>query len=292
MHTFLLGYNVESSDSAHPDAAETFLHAATSLHRQMEIPCTFFVRGRMIEEHADVFRRVRDEYGELIDLEQFTFSGLPLKTVCRENHEGVKLFRGASLEQCRADVARASDIMDEVLGDRPLGMAGPLGYYRGLADRPDILQMLRELGIRFTRTFTRNARDWSPLSFETRPFRYEPQGFDDMLEIPGQGWPDHLLWDALGHREAERFIQHVKKDLDYVAAKGLTWSFVQHDWSTVLYDPEMRATRAILEHVRASGFKAQSHRAYYEEQIASAEPVAPITPEEESAGAEEAEETG
>jgi len=278
-HTFLLGYNVESSDSTRPGVIEPFLRAASKLHREMAMRCTLFVRGRTIEEHADAFRRLRDDCGGLVDLQQFTYSGLPLKTVCRRNHEGAKLFRGGTLEQCRDDVARASDVMADILGIRPLGLAGPLGYYRGLSDRPDILEMLKDLGIRFTRTYTRNARDWSPLSFETQPFRYEAQGFGDMLEIPGQGWPDCLLWEAIDPEKPERYIRHIKKDLDYVAAKGLTWSFIQYDWSAVRYDPEMNAMRAVLEYVRRTGFRVLSHRAYYEECAASLTTTAVGTPD-------------
>jgi hypothetical protein len=55
------------------------------------------------------------------------------------------------------------------------------------------------------------------------------------------------------------------KDLDYVAAKQLTWSVVQHDWSAIQGDPEMLSTRAILEHAKKLGFQAQTHRAFSEE---------------------------
>ena len=266
-HTFLHGYHIEVSESTQPGVIETFLRAAGQLHREMQVPCTLFVRGRVLEQHTDEFRRLRDECGHLLDLQQYTYSGLPLKTVCQENHQGVKLFRGGSPEACRVDVARASDLMESILGVRPIGLAGPLGYYRGLCDRPDMLEILSQLGIRFTRAYTRNARDWSPVSFEMQPFRYEAQGFPDMLEIPGQGWSDSLLREALGGGERERYIGHIRKDLDYVAAKELTWSFVQQDGASVRGDPQMSATRAILEHARKRGFRMLTHHAYYEERM-------------------------
>ena len=262
---FLPAYSVESLESERPDVVGNFVRVAANLHCEMEMPCTFFLRGRALEEHQEGFRRLRDECGELIDFQQSTYSGLPLKTVCQENNEGTKLFRGGSLEECRADIGRASGVIVRVLGVSPIGLAGPLGYYRGLSDRPDILQALHELGIRFTRTYTRNARDWSPLSFETQPFRYGEQGFPGMLEIPGQGWPDCVLKDALSDSGLDRFIRHIKKDLDYVVAKKLTWSFMQCDWACLFNDPQMSATRAILEHVRELGFKVQTHAAYYQE---------------------------
>ena len=69
----------------------------------------------------------------------------------------------------------------------------------------------------------------------------------------------------MGHANTDAYIRHMCKDLDYVAAKKLTWSCIQHDWSAVQTDPEMRATRAILEHARKLDFKVQTHLAFAEE---------------------------
>lgn len=284
MHIFLLGYNIGFCCETHAGVVEQFLRVASRLHRETGIPCTFFIQGRSLEEHADAFRRVRDECDELIDFQQSTYSGLPLKTVCQENHEGIKVFRGLSPEQCRESLSRTQHLMEHALGIRPVGVAGPLGCYRGLSDRPDILEVLHELGIQFVRSYSRNAQDWAPVAFEVQPFAYEEQGFPGVLEIPGQGWPDHILRDALGCGEPDRYVEHVRKDLDYVAGKGLTWSYVQHDWSSLLEDPEMRATRAILESVRERGFRMQTHRAYCRERQQQAEPTgpAPVEPETEA----------
>jgi peptidoglycan/xylan/chitin deacetylase (PgdA/CDA1 family) len=265
MHKLLLGYNVESSEWSRPGVLLQFLGAAVKLHRELALPCTFFVRGQSLEEHPDEFRRLRDQCGELIDLQQFTHSALPLKTVCQENYRGRTVFQGGTKRQCRDDIARASDLMERILGSRPIGLGGPLGYYRGLSDRPDLLEIVSGLGIRFTRTYTRNARDWSPLAFETEPFRYAAEGFPNVLEIPGQGWPDWALKESLGQAAAEQYVRQMCKDLDYVAAKQLTWSCVLHDWSAIQADPEMRSTRVILEHAKKLNFQAQTHRAYSEE---------------------------
>lgn len=270
MHTFLLGYNLESSDWSRPGVTSAFLQAAVPLHVELHIPCTFFVRGQAIEDHADDFRRARDQAGDLVDFQQYTYSALPLKTVCQEDNKGRAVVLGGSLSLCRDDVARASDVMERVLGARPIGLCGPLGSYRGLADRPDLLEMLSRLGIRFLRTYTRNANDAHPVPFDVQPFRYDAQGFPDMLEIPGQGWPDHLLREALGFGPSDRYVQHLRKDLDYIAARKLTWSVIQHDWSSIKDDPSMLSTRRFLEQVAALGFKTRSHATYYRESAATA----------------------
>ena len=119
MHRFLLGYNVESSDWSRPGVLVRFLGAAVKLHRELALPCTFFVRGQSLEEHPDEFRRLRDECGELVDLQQFTYSALPLKTVCQENYRGRTVFHGGAPRQCRDDIARASEVMERILGEPP-----------------------------------------------------------------------------------------------------------------------------------------------------------------------------
>jgi peptidoglycan/xylan/chitin deacetylase (PgdA/CDA1 family) len=262
VHAFLPAYLLTSSDWSHPGIVPSFLDAAVKLHREAALPCTLFVRGEMMEAYADDFRRARDDLGELGDFQQATYSALPLKTICLQGPREISVHHAGTLRQCRDDLARASDVMERVLGERPIGLAGPLGYYRGLSDRPDLLEIVSSLGIRFTRTFTRNARDAHPLAFETQPFPYAPQGFGHIVEIPGQGWPDNVLREEIGFEDVDAYVKQTKKDLDYVAAKGLTWSYAQQDWSALLPRNDMRGMREILDHATKSGFQVMTHRQF------------------------------
>jgi len=263
-HLLLFGYEVTSSDKSRPGVPGPFLMQAARLHAELDIPCTFFVRGELLGPYQADFQRARDLLGDLADFEQATWSGALLKTICQQNHQGVQVFPAPPLETCCDEIARTSETMLRTLGIQPTGLAAPLGAYRGLSDRPDILHRLAALGINFLRSHTRNFRDWYPLAFEVQPYRYAPQGVPQILEIPGQGWPDHILRETLGRDDPDRYVRQVKKDLDYVAAKGLVWSFVQQDWTSIADDPEMRRTRLILEYARERGFKMQTHRAFAE----------------------------
>ncbi len=262
MAKFLLGYNIESCSRRRPEALPLFLKAAARLHKDLCLPCTVFLCGRSLEEAPGAFAQFRDSCGDLVDFQQYTYAALPLKTVSQTNRQGTTVFRGLGMDEARESIARTAELMTHHLNIRPVGLGAPLGYYRGFSDRPLLLETLNDLGIRFVRSYTRNAEDWSPLAFEVQPFAYEPQGFPDILEIPGQGWPDTVLRRILGFENVDRCVEHVKKDLDYVAAKGLVWSYVAHDWACVESDPEMRGMRAILEHAQARGFQVQTHAAF------------------------------
>ena len=280
MRTLLIGYHVASCEETRSGVVQNFLRAASALHRDMNLPCTVFVQGKTLETCPDPILRFRDECGDLVDFQQYTYAGLPLKTVCQENHRGIRIFRGLLPEHGRDSIERTNELMQRTLGVRPRGLSAPLGHYRGLADAPEVLEVLHECGIRFVRSWTRNAHDWSPLAFETQPFTYDKQGFPEMMEIPGQGWPDDLLREMLGSDKHDAFVRHCCKDLDYVAAKELVWSFVANDWSAIREDPEMRAQRAILEHAQESGFAIVTHRDHYEAIAGPITDAPPRTPTE------------
>ena len=275
-----MGYRIESSRAARPGAAEAFAAAAGRLHREIQAPCTFFVMGQVAEENPDLLRRLRDDLGGLADFQQMTFSGAPLKTVCRQLRSGMQVTRGMSPDQCADETRMAADAVERAVGVRPVGLDDPLGSYRGLADRPDILEGLRAAGIRFTRTYTRNAQDWHPLTFEAQPMRYEAQGVPEIVEIPGQGWPTAIIRETIGSLDRARYIQHLRKDIDYVAMRELVWSVCQTDWSSVLDDPEMAATRETLEYARDRGLRIMTHAQLHAEICPAAEPAAPPAPTE------------
>ena len=264
MATLLIGYDVENQD-IEGIATRQFLKVAPKLHRELNASCTFFICGRTLENSVEEFKQVKAEYGDLIDFQQHTYSHVLLKTVLRENEHGQTLFRGGTLEQIREEVKRASDLLKEHLDIDCTGITGPYGYYRGLSDRPDILEILHELGIRFTRTYARNEHDWQPLSFAIQPFWYEVQGFPDMLEFPVQGWQDCIIRGKIGWDNLDGYLNHVKKDLDYIAEHDLIWGYVQHDWSSIREDPDMSITSRMIEYAQSIGVEIKSYLEFYKD---------------------------
>ena len=264
MATLLIGYDVETQD-INSEATKQFLKVAPQLHRELNAPCTFFICGRTLENNVEEFKKVKAEYGDLIDFQQHTYSHVLLKTVFQENEHGKTLFRGGTLEQIREQVKRPIELLKENLAVDCIGLTGPYGYYRGLLDRPDILEIIHEFGIRFIRSYARNEYDWQPLSFEIQPFWYEVQGFPDILECPVQGWQDCIMRGEIGWDNRDGYLNHIKQDLDYIAENDLVWGYAQHDWSSIRDDADMSITRGIIEHAHKIGVELKSYLQFYKD---------------------------
>lgn len=273
MAHLLMGYDVENyldpflKKNLDWQVTRRFLSRMRRVHEDLNVPCTLFICGLLLEE-SDVLKALQDLAGsQLFDLQQHTYSHQRLKTVLQNDGELVTVFRGASLEEIQKEVIRTNKLFEERLGIHCRGICGPYGYYRGLMDRLDILKVLYEAGIRFTRTYLRNENDWGPLSIKVQPFMYELQGFPQILEIPSQGWQDITYFRAHGWDKREEFLHYNKTIVDEIAQKDLAWSVCQHDWTSCQKDSEMDYTRRLLRYAQSKGITVTSHRVYYEKTI-------------------------
>jgi len=266
MSYFLLGYDVESHlgeyNSYEPQVTLNFLSQMRKVHEDLKAPCTLFICGRLLEEESVLASlRQLQESGELFDLQQHTYSHQRLKTVVRDDGKAVTVFKGASLERIREEVERTNQLFETKLNRKCTGICGPYGYYRGLMDRPDILDILHQAGIRFTRTYSRNEKDYGPLPIHVQPFFYEQQGFPEILEIPLQGWMDTMFFRAYGW-DREAFLNYNRSMMDLIAEKNLTWSTVQHDYTSCQKDPNMDYTKALIAYAQSKNVTVTSHLDY------------------------------
>ena len=263
MATFFIGYDVEDQ---HPDVTLRFLRAARTVHEELGVPCTLFIVGQTLRQSPDAFAELIGH--PLFDLQQHTETHLRLKTVYQENDAGVTVFPGGSPEEVRADVGAAQRTFEQLLGFRPRGLTGPFNYWRGLCDRPDLVRIVYDEGIRFLRTFGRDARDWQPTPFFA-PFTYAPLGFPDVWEYGIHGWQDCILRREIGWENLDGYFELFRTDADRVAAADGYFSYCQHDWSSVWADPDLLLTRRILRYVRDLGMRTTTYAAHYVEQTAA-----------------------
>ena len=262
MGAMLIGYDVEWR--AEGDVTPRFLEQARSLHDHLGAPATLFVVGQTLERWVPRFQAIAAD--PLFDIQQHTYSHQLLKTVYIEDGRSVRVMRGVSVEETRAEVRTTSALLAEHLGVQCIGLTGPWCYYRGLRDRPDILKVLWEEGIRFTRTDGRNEHDWHPVSMDLQPYWYDALGFPDVLEIPIHGWHDCVIRDeVLGWENVDGYVDSVRPYIDRAAAEDSVFSLCQHDWSSIRADPQMQGTEALIRYAQNQGLRIMSYRAYYEE---------------------------
>jgi peptidoglycan/xylan/chitin deacetylase (PgdA/CDA1 family) len=261
MGTFLIGYDVEWRGDG--EVTPSFLEQARSLHNRLGVPATLFIVGQTLERWIPQFQAIAQD--PLFDLQQHTYSHQLLKTVHIEDGKSIRVVRGVSPEETRQEVRKTSELLRTSLGVDCLGLTGPWCYYRGLRDRPDILEVLWEEGIRFTRTDGRNEHDWHPVAIDLQPYWYDALGFPDVLEIPIHGWHDCVIRDeVLGWDDLDGYVDSVRPYIDRAAAEDKVFSLCQHDWSSCRGDPEMRATEAILRYAQDAGLRCMTYRAYYD----------------------------
>ncbi len=259
--TFLLGYDVEHT-WGEDRVTEDFLQVAVALHEQLKAPATFYVVGQLAERHAPWWSRLAEH--PLFALGQHTDSHRLIKTLCQENDHGVTVMAGASVDEVRAEVGRASEALEKVSGRRPLGFTAPYTYYRGLMDRPDLLSILQDHGIRYLRSFGRNCHDWQPRELNRQPFWYDAQGYPAMLELMIHGWMDCLWRDEMGWDD-RTYVAMVFDWLERASAQDAVFSYCQHDWSSIRDDPSMEMTRAIVLHAQSLGMRILTGDQYYQE---------------------------
>ncbi len=259
MSTLVIGYNVEWSGDA--PVTKDFLTAVVARHAELDAPATLYVRSDVVERYERQLQPVIED--PRFDL-QITIKE-PLKTVCQEAEGETTVWQGAALDEIDKHVGAAVRVLHEATGTPPIGLSSPLGYYRGLKDRPDILSILDRHGIRFCRTYARDKSDWQPVPFSVAPFWYSFQGFPNILEFPSQGWQQAIIRKLYGWDERDGYTDYLREDIEEASDRDdLVWSYWTQDWSAIRGDPELVVCRELIRAARERGFEVVSQRQAYE----------------------------
>ena len=229
--TILFGIDVESAS----EHSTGFARFGAELFRNLGVPVTWYLTGKTLERYPGVFREIQEGGG--IELQAHTYNHILLKTVCSKLPEGRtlggctdwSLTRGGSVEEIDADLGRCQRVFEEALGRRATALTGPWTYYRGLRDRPDLLEIVDRHGFRILRTFGRNEHDAEPVPLEWQPFFYDAQGFPHTLEIMINGYIDDFTYAFFAPDPSTPYVEYLKSFARRVAETGLTWGLCSHD---------------------------------------------------------------
>jgi peptidoglycan/xylan/chitin deacetylase (PgdA/CDA1 family) len=269
--TIIFGIDVESAS----EHSAGFARYGRALFEELQTPVTWYLTGKTLERYPQVFRDI--EGRSLVELQAHTYSHILLKTVLMKIPEGLCIHDsrdwhfvpGGSIQEIDEDLDKCQRVFEEALGRRATALTGPYGYYRGLGDRPDLLEIVHRHGFRILRTFARNEDDGQPVPLDWRPFFYRVQGFPDILECMVHDYQDDFYWQAFAQpKEGESYAEHLKDVARQVAERDQTWSLCSHDHGCATpegFEKKGQWFRQIIEYAKGLGIRFLKVSDYYEE---------------------------
>ncbi|MDA9981896.1 polysaccharide deacetylase family protein [Gammaproteobacteria bacterium] len=264
MAVLLLGYDVECIWKF--GVTRRFLRKLREIHGDLQAPCSIFITGQTLKKNKKICRELR--HCALFDFQQHTYSHVPFKRVVTEKWGEAIVLQAASIQKIKREVSRTSHLLKRILDVDCIGLTTPYAYYAGLKDQPDILHVLHNEGIRFTRSYGRNKQGGQPVSMQVQPFWYRMQEGREILEFPIQGWQDCIWRDTYGWEHTQLYLQYLKSNIDLISETNLTWCCLHHDWSSVRNDPNMIIMRALITYAKDRGVKLVTYKDYYETEYA------------------------
>ena len=245
-----------------PDTCREALELLTEVHADAGVPATLFTCGRTLLHALEPVRAAKAS--GLFDIQQHTFSHVPFKDIVYSPGPGLTGTIAASppvalLEELTA----TSRLIREHVGNDVVGLRTPFGYYRGLRDRPDLLEIVRDTGHRFVTSWGRNEENGNPTPW-VQPFAYAEEGFPDVLEIPFQFWLDGIWFDANGYGEGRRFRDVLRGAIDEIVEQDLVFATAFHEWCAVAADEEGTGwIRGLLEYAQERGVEITTYTNYW-----------------------------
>ena len=260
MTAFVAAYDTENLE--HCLAA---CRTIAEVHRRRGVPATFYIVGRLLEEHGAAYRELLDE-PDLFEIASHTYSHRLLldNAVCG---------RGVGPEEVHHQIFRGKELVEQTFERECLGLRPAVCFEKGLCGAPDVVAEMADAGLRYV-----SSRAWGPHCTVPAPLvqahDYADEGHPELWEFPAHGWHENvlkghnatpgrlLLWPPIypetlrsGYVETpeEEFEVHrffvdraIEEDLEYV-------SLIWHPWSLRRLDPEMRMLEMVFAHVAERG---------------------------------------
>ena len=276
-----LGYDTERPYGSWAETSEgdafrqkqlMFVRSLSQFLDSEHVPRTHFILGN----YLDCCQRTvsKEELGEiygkentLMELQQHSYS----HPIFRPTQESDK--SAVSTEVFIADVKKASDVIESILGVRPTGLRTPRGYERDLSDRADIILGLQSEGMMYVSSNLRSATNIDgPYTPERQPHSYAHVGFPSLIELPSHGWQDAIF----APEHAQKFLGRDPDTPDQVVAhyeslfnqaselaretqKTAYVSLCLHPWCMMQWDPRLEIHRRFIDSGRECGVKFVSY---------------------------------
>lgn len=177
------------------------------------------------------------------------------------------LTRGKTVpEILRDNIAITTKAMQDGAGITPNGFRTPGGFNNGLTDRPDLQQMLLDLGFTWVSSRYPAHKAGRPKEApgedvfadilraqkDAQPFVY-PSG---LIEVPMSPISDVGAFRT-NYWKREHFLRAVREGVTWAIDTGGVFDFLAHPSCLVVEDPRLESIELICELVRAAGSRAK-----------------------------------
>jgi len=260
MTTYIAAYDTEQ------DNCVTALRRIVEVHEKYEMPATFFVVARLLEERGPECRSLIGA-NPLFEIASHSST----HRLLRDNR---LCGRACPESEHEREIVDSKRRVEDFFGREVTGFRTPVGFCDGLRGAPGLLTLLQQAGYSYS-----SSQLWGPL--DTVPglveeaFTYAEDGFPELWEVPGCGWHENLLkgnnaWQprplqlfphpvpeaaprGFVETPAEEFAVH-RVFIDKAVATGTGHvSLVWHPWSLHRFDPGMEMLELVFQHVRDLG---------------------------------------
>lgn len=273
MTQYVFNYDVE-----HPELCIKATRILVALHRKYEVPATFFILGKVIEQKRDELRNIFDG-DELFDIQSHTYSHKLIKD---------SLMHGAGIpvDELYTEVAVGKRLVEDAFERPCIGMRSGCGFYKGLQGERERLAVIWECGLRFISTDLRGPADSIPSGLQ-QAYWYDEEGFGQLLELPGHGWHDNVLKEPKGAlaprlmlpwpymlpwgiptrptRTPQEELEVQKVWIERAIECGVDYvALVYHPHSIYLLSEDCRIIELLIRYVLDRGLRTTTYRALYE----------------------------
>jgi peptidoglycan/xylan/chitin deacetylase (PgdA/CDA1 family) len=236
-------------------------------HRRHDMPATFFIVGKTLEESRQEYVALLDD--PLFEIASHTYSHKMLRDhpICGP---------AASPEQREIEIRRGKEVVEDAFGRECVGVRPGCGFSNAMRGATEELQHMASAGFGYVSSQLWGA-DYSLPAPIDPPSTYAADGFPDLWELPGHGWHENILknatkvasrrmtlWpperpaaipDAYVETPQEEFAVN-RVFLNAAADEGAPFaSLIWHPWSLHRFDPDMAMLDLTFQYVRSQGLQ-------------------------------------
>lgn len=245
------------------------------VHKHYQMPATFFIVGKRLEENPDGYRKLLDD--PLFEIASHTYSH-------KKFRDNPFCHPASSLDVIRDELIKGKAIIENVFERSCIGIRPACGYDNAMKGAPELLELIREAGFKYVSSLLWGSDYSMPVPLN-QPFSYESDGYPDLWEIPAHGWHENLLKNnnKMGPKRLtlwppeipeaipEKFVSTPEEEfkvnkifIDKAhSTEKMFVSLIWHPWSLHAFDPEMKMLELTFKYVRRKCLNACTYADLY-----------------------------